>query len=929
MTALGRGGQAVVARDRGEIVGRRAELEALRAFTAGVSEGEVAFVVRGPAGIGKTTVWQAGIALAEAAGLRVLSARPSDVEARLSFAGLADLLAPVDEAYFARLPPPQRHALSVALLREEPGRGAGRRLDPRTVATATCSLLRDLALDRPTIVAIDDAQSLDAASDGVLRFAVRRLQDVPIGLLVAIRSENALPESIESAVPPERRVEATLAPLSVAALHDVVRAKLAQPVPRPALVRVAQLSGGNPLYALEIVRELVRAGAITATDRLPIPPRMQELVRRRVTRLPRSTREALLLAASLAAPTTAIVDDCALAPAEAAALVEVVDGRISFTHPLVAAAVYESASRAERRAAHRLLANRLQEGEERARHLALASDGPDESTARSLDAAAAQVAARGVSAAAADLARLALVLTPARGTDVWVERSLALAHYLTNSGGTAEALEVLQDCDAGAVRGDLRAKLLTDLGMTLWFEREFDRGYQCVVEALDHARDPDVAARTHRAAAWLSQDLDPKRAVAHDEAAMALLDPERSPGSYSWALLHAAYLRLLAGEGADDDAYRRGKTLQERNDDWNDMSPVLGIWAVFKDDFGAAREIYEAGLAQSRANGDETVTQGTLVRLTEIACWTGDWTSADAWAAEGIDVADRIGSPAFLGSALFARGYVDAHLGRAEEAQTTGERILEIFSSRDGQIALGHWVLGFLSLSLGDAPAADAQLTRAAEIVETLGHREPARFRFHPDHIEAVIQLGDLDRARTLLAAFEARAVTFPRPWILATSARCGSLLLAADGQLDDALDASRLALDHHTRLDMPFELARTLLTRAQILRRLKQKRNARMVLEEAHGIFVRLGAELWAGRAEEELRRVVARRAPADLSATERQVARLAAAGLTNKGIATEVFMTSKSVEANLTRVYRKLGIHSRAQLGRALDAEAGELIP
>lgn len=931
MTALERAGEGVVARDRDEIVGRRAELDALRRFNARISEGEAAFVVRGPAGIGKTTVWQAGLALAEEAGCRCLSARPSDVEARLSFAGLADLLAPVDPAYFERLPPPQRHALSVALLREEPEDGAGRRHHTRAVATATCTLLRELARDQPTIIAIDDAQSLDAATDGVLRFALRRLEDAQIGLLITARDEErAARESLALAVPPERQSEAVLSPLSVAALHDVVHARLALPVARPLLVRLAQVSGGNPLYALEIMRELVRAGTVTGTHRLPIPPRVHELVRARVARLPMQTKEALLHAASLAAPTIELVGEGALAPAEDAALIEITNGRIGFAHPLVAAAVYESASRIERRAAHRLLAGRLPDGEERARHLALAGDAPDESTARSLDAAARQAAARGASAAAADLARLAVEFTEELDAETRVRRALALAHYLTDAGETADARVVLEACDAHAVDGDLRAELLRDLGMTLWYERDFDRGYRLVVDALAHARDPTVAAGTHRAAAWLSQDLDPKRAIAHDEAAVALLDPAESPGSYSWALLHAAYLRLLAGEGADDDAYARGRALQERNDNWDDASPVVGIWPVFKDDFRAATAVYQAGLERSRANGDETATQGTLVRLAEIACWTGNWISAEAWAVEGMELADRIGSPAFLGSALYARGYVDAHLGRVDEAQAAGERILEIFESRDGQLALGHWVLGFLALSLGDAAGADKHLTRAAEIVEALGHREPARFRFFPDQIEAAIQVGALERAHMLLDAFELRASVFPRPWILATSARCRSLLLAAESQLDTALVASRVALEHHKQLDMPFEHGRTLLVHAQILRRLKQKRLARETLEEALGSFESLGAELWSRKARDELRRVVTRRAPADLSATELRVARLAAAGLTNKAIATEAFMTSKTVEANLTRVYRKLGIHSRAQLGRALDdAAASSSIP
>ncbi|HSP72836.1 MAG TPA: LuxR C-terminal-related transcriptional regulator, partial [Gaiellaceae bacterium] len=512
-------------------------------------------------------------------------------------------------------------------------------------------------------------------------------------------------------------------------------------------------------------------------------------------------------------------------------------------------------------------------------------------------------------------------LTERQDGEQAVRRSLALAHHLLDAGDTSAARDVLERCDAASVQGDLRAELLRELGSILWFERDFDDGYRLVLEALDHARDPEVAARTHRAAAWLSQEIDLPRAIAHDDAALALLDPDRHPGAYSWVLLHGAYLRLLDGQGADDDAYRRGRDLQARNDEWDDTSPVLGMWPLFEDDFSLAREFYEPGLARSRAEGDETSVQGTLLRLAEIACWTGDWETADRLAAEGVELADRIGSSAYLGSALYARALVDAHLGRVEDARAAGERIVDLFTVNETQAALGHWVLGFLDLSLEQAAAADEHLGRAAAIVEALGQREPARFRFHPDQIEAAIQLGDLDRAESLLDALDRRAAIFPRPWILATGARCRALLLAARGDLEGSLAALQRAHEHHARLEMPFEQARTLLVEGRLLRRLKLKRQARTALEQAGAIFERLGAELWATRTQHELQRTAVRRAPSDLSATELRIARLAAAGLSNPAIAAEAFVARKTVEANLARAYRKLGISSRAQLARALD--------
>jgi len=188
--------------------------------------------------------------------------------------------------------------------------------------------------------------------------------------------------------------------------------------------------------------------------------------------------------------------------------------------------------------------------------------------------------------------------------------------------------------------------------------------------------------------------------------------------------------------------------------------------------------------------------------------------------------------------------------------------------------------------------------------------------------VEAAIAVDDLERAESLAARFEERAARSQIPWSLAVSARCRGVLLAAQGELDGAAGALARALTDHERCPMPFERARTLLIHGQVQRRLKQKRQARSSLEEALAIFGRLGAEPWVRRTEDELARVAVRRAPDDLSATELRIARLAASGSTNQEIAQQVFLTRKAVEANLARVYRKLGIHSRAQLSRALDA-------
>jgi DNA-binding CsgD family transcriptional regulator len=904
------------------VVGRKRELRLVEQFVARAVERAEIFAIEGPPGIGKTTVWRAGLELARQAGWHVLVAQPTGAEASLSFAGLVDLFAEVDDSLLAELPSPQRRALAAGLLRED---ATGGRVDRRAVGTATATVLARLAEAEPTLVAVDDAQWLDRATSDALSFALRRLGAANVAVLCSLRTGELQAETFETALPAERRTKLELSPVSLAALHELIESRTGVSLPRPTVVRILEASGGNPFYALEIAREQLRGGEEAV---LPVPASVQELVRSRVARLPRKTREALLLAAASAAPTTSVVPADDLARAEEAGVVRIDgDGRVLFEHPLVAAAIYESAPLSRRQDTHRRLVELAGEPEVRARHLALASTGPDEAVAAELDAAAAHTAARGASTAAAELARLALASTPPEADEARARRTLTLSHHLVDGGETAAARAVLEEeCERRAVDGDLLAELLREHGFMLWFEGDRDGGYRLVLEALEHADDRELAGRIHYAAAWLLHEQDLVRGIEHADEALALFDPDRQPGPYSLALLLGIYMRLLNGEGSDEEAYRRGRELQQRPIDWDDVSPVFGMWPILHDRFAEAQALYDWGLERSLAEGDVIAVQGTLVRQAEIACWTGDWETADRLAAEGIELADRTASSAYLGSALFARALVDAHLGRHDEARESGQRIVDLFVS-SLQRSLGWWILGFVAFSAADAALADDHYSRAQSIVDALGQREPARFRFQPDHLEAVIELGDLPRARAMLEALEARAARFPRPWILATAERCRALLLAAEGDLAEAHLAATAALRHHEQLEMPFERARTLLVEGRILRRLNRKKDARAALDEAARQFEQLGAVAWHERAHGEWRRTATRRAPDELTPTEQRIAELAAAGLSNPEIAARAFVSRKTVEANLGRAYRKLGITSRAQLGRALDRNAGPI--
>jgi DNA-binding CsgD family transcriptional regulator len=267
---------------------------------------------------------------------------------------------------------------------------------------------------------------------------------------------------------------------------------------------------------------------------------------------------------------------------------------------------------------------------------------------------------------------------------------------------------------------------------------------------------------------------------------------------------------------------------------------------------------------------------------------------------------------------------IDAHIGRIDAARAEaaeGLAAAEAAAGDDWAEIFLHAALGFAEMSAGNLDAAESSLSHAAGLADQIGLAEPAAWRFHANHIEAVIGLGDLERAGELLGWLEGRALATGRRWTLATAARCRALLQAAEGKTGGAVEAVDEALRHHEGLAMPFELARTLLTAGQIQRRAKRKLLARQHLNDALAIFESLPAPLWAARARAELSRIGLRPpAPLGLTATEERVATLAASGHTNRQVAAELFLSPRTVEDNLARVYRKLGVSSRAELGAAM---------
>jgi hypothetical protein len=386
---------------------RRLLGEALDAGLGGLTQW---IVFEGEPGIGKTTLWRAGLEHARGHGFRVLEARPAAPEAELSYSALADLLSGTHDE-IGTLPSPQRRALRIALLLEEP---TGIPPDQRAVAAALLGLTRALAEEQPVLVALDDLQWLDPPSASALQFAVRRLDDEEVRVLATERTG-------AHAVRPENMERLAVGPLSLHELDRLIRERLGARFLRPTLRALEAASAGNPFFALEIAASLLRAGGkVEPGEPLPIPASLRELVSERFATLSPGAHDAALATAALAQPTVSTVQQASrggragVAEAVAAGVLEQTDGSLRLAHPILASTLYEDTPAAVRRELHRRLAELVVEPQERARHLAETADGPDEELAAALEAAAVSSASRGSPESGAKLAKRAFDLTPSK-----------------------------------------------------------------------------------------------------------------------------------------------------------------------------------------------------------------------------------------------------------------------------------------------------------------------------------------------------------------------------------------------------------------------------------------------------------------------------------------------------------------------------------
>ena len=920
----------------GEIVGRDAELDALDAWLEMTSSRIL--LLEGDAGIGKTTLWRAGVAGARERGHRVLAAEAVQAETQLSFTALRDLLEEAFDDVADELSAPQREALGVTLLHEAP---RGPPPEQGAIGVSLLAALKALAAQGPVLVAIDDVQWLDSASQASLSYVLRRLGSGPVGVLLARRTTDGaaeLPLGLDR-LDADRLQVHRLGSLTIGALGHILHERLGVAYPRPTLHRIGEVSAGNPFFALELARALgERATPLGPGEPLPVPESLHALVDERLAALPAETFDVLVSASALSRPTLDRLSAAVGSPpresirqALDAGLIEIDDGVVRFAHPLLAAAVYEGASESRRAEIHRHLADIVEDPEERGRHLALGVEEPSEEIASVVEHAAQLAAARGAHAAAAELLEEAHRLTPAEDARQRTRRALESGWYLFTAGDSARARELLEYASESAPPGHARAEALVRLA---WLEHHSgDRRVALrSLQALELDETPeDLTLRgdVHLLIALSHYIMrgDLPAATKHAREAVAIAERLGNDSQLVSSLTTLGLCEFLMGGGWPSAALDRALAIPAESPDGRILrQPLLhrASMLLYADQFDEARALFEQVSLLAAARGDESVLPWPLSRLAQLELLAGEWRLAAAHAEDGLDLAIQTGQRPLAADLLAGRALVLTHSGEVEEARATAEEALRLAVDTGAGIGrrLAQASLGLLHLSVDEIDEALEHLLALHDASEAAGIIDPGENRYVGDLGEALVQLERLPDAARLADESETRAAAVARPSALALAERVRGLVALELGETKAGFAAFDRALAHHRRAPIPFEHARTLLALGTAERRARRRRSARETLGRALAIFEELGAELWAAKARSELARIGGRApSPDGLTPTEQRVAELVAEGKSNKEVAAELVVSVHTVEAALTSIYRKLHVHSRTEMARKLS--------
>ena len=917
-------------RPRSGLLGRANEREVLDRLLANVRSGQSGvLVLRGEAGIGKTALLEHLVD--SASDLTVLRAVGVESEMELAFAGLHQLCAPMLDR-LDRLPAPQRQAVEVAF-----GVVAGTAPDRFLVGLGVLSLLSEVADERPLLCVIDDAQWLDHASASTLAFVARRLLAEPVGIVFAAREPG---EELQHV--PELEVQGLLDGDARALLDSAVRSMLDEQVRD----RIVAETRGNPLALLELPRGLTAtqlAGGFALLETQALPGRIEESFMRRLGPLPADTRLLLLVAAAepvgdplllwRAADRLGIGAPAAEA-AEAQGLLAI-GGRVTFRHPLVRSAVYRSATADARRSVHLALAeatDRRVDPDRRAWHLAAAAAGPDEAVAAELEQSAGRAQARGgLAAAAAFLERsVALSADPARRTG----RALAAAEASLSAGVFDPARALLAVAEAGPLDQLQRGRLELLQAQAAYAQRHGSDAPPLLLRAAKtlEALDAKLARETYLDA-WSAALFAGRFADAGDLYDVSLEvrrgPPATEPASPSDRLLDGFALLLTAGRSAATPVLQQAavgfagdRATVEEVLRWGWLATIA---AVIVWDYESCVAVASRGVELARKSGALSVLPVALNMMAQAVALGGEYERAAHLIAEADAVTEATGTQVLQYGALYLAAYRGSE---ADVSRLVDATVREATAGGQGN-AIGFASLAVAVLANGQgryreavAPAQDASDDMPELVVAMWALSEL---------VEGAARSGDTELAQTALDRLAERNDVSANDWSRGVEARSRALL--SDGEAAESL--YRESIDRLGRTRLRPELARAHLLYGEWLRRENRRADARTQLRAAHDLFLTIGMEAFAERARRELlatgekvrKRTIETRD--DLTAQERQIAQLARDGLSNPEIGARLFLSPRTVEWHLRKVFAKLGIHSRRELANALPSAESELAP
>ncbi|WP_329335836.1 AAA family ATPase [Streptomyces sp. NBC_01352] len=911
------------------VIGREELLAGAREQLAG--GGSV--LLHGPAGIGKSTVLRALAADNAGATRTVLRCSATESESHLPFLALADLLGLVVDEVADRLPGAQRTALESALT----GRGESTlQRDGLALRLAVLSVLRALATEGPVLVVADDLQWLDPASAELLGFAARRLGDTPVQLLCAVRTEGQEYDRHLRALPPDS-LAVRLNPLSRTQVSALLDHRGYTGLPRSTVRDIHRTSAGNPLFALELGRALAEDPTPPRPgEPLHVPTSLRALVLNRLGMLSDEARRTLLVASAGARPTLALLhaagrENAEAETAQAAALgllaTEPEGPAVRFAHPLISAALYAEAPAQERRAAHAALSTAASDPIERARHLALASSGTDPEVAARLAEAAAQARDRGAPSVAASMGLLAARHTPADSVPGADERRLQAATDAITAGemdlARDIAHEVLTRATVPAERVRAWIVVIESAGHTLG---DVDSVFPQALA--DAGEDPGLLALVHYQLAWRGLIVEGDFAEGREKAAHSAELAARA-GDRRTELLALAFQAqtetLMGHPNAPATIKQALKEPQDPQVACHHNGPGLARfrWLQMSDQLAEARTTVTALLREVRRRGMVESEVHFLRLLAETELRSGHCGRALDLARESLRLArdsgiGEVASALLTSFAEAAGGDVDRALALAREAEEHAEGIGDQMYVSRALAALGH-----AQLVAGDTQGTVRSLRRVRELEHGLGITDPARGRWHGDLAEALVRIGELAEAQDVIDVTREQALRLGRESVLAVVDRAEALVRARRGEHEAALGQLTSVQDRLGKLGYGLEEARA----AFALASLRTRRPGPTSYDEAARLFRRCRALPWLRQVEAAAvtppPEPVAAPAPTldaldGLASMERQVAALVMEGATNREIAARLFISVKTVEATLTRVYRKLGIRSRVDIVR-----------